>query len=157
MFNSYSVRPVGSKRFEEHIQDIMVSRYYERGEENETDLCIDHAEAPWGSSRTVMDDGWDRLTAAVISLAILDYTDAYMHKVHCQQTGDDAHYWVWESRCIELENFFFKENELDYIFEGVLEKCQEGGKELRNMEKRICETIFWSHNTQEGRKRKCRA
>lgn len=119
MFNPNSARPIGTRKFEEHVLDVMTSHYYEYqipGSGIPKDLS---GERLWKSEPET--DPYDNLVIAVIAVAVSDYVDAYARREQAKAEGDIKGETLWDSRCIELENDFFHQyDETEMVFEMLL-------------------------------------
>lgn len=120
-FNPYSVRPIGQPKFEEHMLDVLTSAHYQRMIPYEDDLQKEAAcgSTIWKSEQEVQAD--DALITAVTGLAVLDYIE-WWEKRECAKTaGDYGAEVLCNSRCLDLENGFFRQYEVtEDIFEELL-------------------------------------
>ena len=153
MFNPYAVRPIGSDRFLEHLKDIQTTSYY--GTEFAFDLPIlASGHVPWGKPNKKKMDGWEELCLAIIANAFIDYLEAYKEKtLILDQFGQTAGYWVWNSRCISLENTWFRKNPfLEYCFDCLLlNVCWEGVDEIERCIKRFHGYLRWARPSKKER------
>lgn len=121
MFNPNSVRPIGTRKFEEHVIDVMTSHYYEYQIPGNGKPKHLKAGGKWIWKSEPEKDPYDNLVIAVVTLAVLDYVEAYSRRESAKLTGDSRGETLWGSRCIELENEFFHEHDLtEAVFEAVL-------------------------------------
>ena len=148
MFNPYSCRPIGSGRFEEHLKDIQTTRWYEtelqeERTENVSRLC-ENCHAPW-YEKDPKEDPWANLAWAIVISAFIDYLDEYEHKIRLNPATDRM-FLVYESRCIYLENSYFRGNPaLEQIFDKMLiHVCWQGIDEIQRCKKRLMSVIGWT-------------
>lgn len=146
MFNCYAVRPIGSKKFEEHLKNLETISYYENVEDKkEAKVKNIHGTIPWKETKRV--NGYESLVVAIIANAILDYLYWYKEKVKREEEeGRDGYYWLCNSRCIEMENRYFRRNPyLEEIFNKLLsEICWEGIDTINSCIERLKKTLRWS-------------
>lgn len=148
MYNPYNVRPIGSEKFLEHLKDAQTKGYYETKniyeEENiKTNL---HGSIPWGEKDNT-NDGYTSLMMAIIADAIQEYLCYYYHRNRIEEKeGRDTLYWVYNSRCIELENGYFRRNPfLEEIFDKLLTNvCWEGNEAIDDCFNRMQKLLRWS-------------
>ena len=127
MFNAYAVRPIGSARFEEHLLDIMTSRHYaglSRGQEDLSRI------APAGTrlyhSAGTQDPG-DLLVTAVAGQSVCDYLLFYVQRRIAELEGNPGNYVLYDSRCLDLENGFFRKSlVMETLFEELLRLLHSG-------------------------------
>ena len=127
MFNAYAVRPIGSARFEEHLLDIMTSRQYAglpRGQEDFSRFT------PAGSrlyhSVRTLDPG-DLLVTAVAGQSVCDYLLYYVLRKIAEIEGNPGNYVLYDSRCLDLENGFFRKSlVMETLFEELLRRLHKG-------------------------------
>ena len=146
MFNPYSCRPIGSARFEEHLKDVQTVQYYatempEVRSENVWRLC-EGSHTPW-YREDPKEDPWMNLYWAIVLSAFIDYLEEYDKKI--SMGPDEPAYWVFESRCIDLENVYFrKDPALERIFNRLLiDVCWKGRYEIERCIKRMKLAIGW--------------
>lgn len=147
MFNPYSCRPVGSARFEEHLKDVQTRQFYdtacpkEESMDNLWQLC-EGSHLPW-YEYDPKEDPYMNLMWAIVICTIIDYLDAYAQKLELGIS--DPKYWIWESRCIQLENEYFRKNPtLEVIFDKLLQAvCWQGEYEIEQCQKRLMRVNGW--------------
>lgn len=158
MFNPFQCRPIGSGRFEEHLKDVQTSKYYE------TEIPKEKMETAWHSCENCHlpwheDDGkeepWANLYWAIVINAFIDYLDEYERKISCH--AHDKDFWIHESRCIQMENDYFRTNDdLEWIFDQMLVRvCWRGQHEIDRCRKQLKMAIGWLKRpdmTQKSRK-----
>ena len=114
-FNPYSTRPVGSKQFEEHIQDIYVSKYYDQIPESDKDIIKQalHGQIMWRNDPNyTLEAPWENLIIAVTVQAVIDYVDMYAKwkkAISEEKLGFEV---LYHSRMLQLENEFFRQYEM---------------------------------------------
>lgn len=149
MFNPYAVRPIGSQQFLEHLKDVQARVYWETVMPEELQKGTDGIELagslPWGSER-VKNDPYSNLYTAIIALTVMDYLDNYLKRNNKLREGDDAGYWVFESRCIDLENHFFRRDPYrEIVFERMLHDiCWMGDDEIEKCMARMKRVLRWT-------------
>ena len=111
MFNPYFARPIGSERFEKHLMTLMV-----RGDEEAKEAAelihempyslqiADHDPVNWDP----IDEGWKLLSLAIYAMAICDYLEEYEMRLRLEDDGRYSFAEVHESRCLTLENEYFR-------------------------------------------------
>ena len=154
MFNAYSVRPIGSDVFFEHLKDIQTSRHYETEPPKDNDISV-HGSFPWGKRNLKHMDGYEELCLAVIAYAFIEYLQCYEKKLERDELyGQDKYYWIWNSRCISLENYFFRQSEfLERCFDDLLENvCWEGIAEIDKCIKRFHSFLRWTRPAKKYKK-----
>jgi hypothetical protein len=111
MFNPYFARPIGSERFEKHLLTLMVRGAEEAKEAAELihempySLQVEeHDPVRWDP----LDEGWKLLGLAVYAMAINDYLFEYEQRLRSEDEGNLVYAEVHESRCLTLENEFFR-------------------------------------------------
>ncbi len=125
MFNPFYARPIGSERFERHLLTLMLESDEKRKAADEAvpvlpvnlrvDPCV--RAHGWNPDR----DGWYALKAAIEASAVADYLDCYIRRLQREARGDDAGAYVWQCRCITLENEYFrKDEELSALLDSIL-------------------------------------
>ena len=152
MLNPYSCRPIGTARFEEHLRDVQTSRYYatEMPEEKTEDLwrlCED-CHAPW-YEEDPKEDPWVNLYWAIVISAFIDYLTVYEKRITTQE--DRPSYWIFESRCISLENDYFRQNEIleQYFDRLLIGVCWQGIDAIEQCRKRLMREIGWLRRPNE--------
>lgn len=146
MFNPYSVRPIGSARFERHLMDIQTRCYYDAFLPADEDLAVMniHAREPW--RQPDCSDPWKNLFTAIWAITVIDYLEYYLKRNEALRREDDAHYSVYESRCIQLENFFFRVDDFgSNLFDRMLYNvCWMGDREIEACIRRMKKVLRWS-------------
>ena len=145
MFNHYAVRPVGSDRFFDHLKDVQARSWYDMELPEEPEdiarLC-EKAHAPWKET-DVRSDPWQNLYYAILINAMIDYLDEYEAKLEIGP--GNPQFWVHESRCLSLENGYFRDDDfLSSIFDKLLVGvCWAGVDEIRRCRERLKRVIGW--------------
>lgn len=125
-FNPYEVRPIGSDKFEEHLQDICVSEYYRNrlpaDDEDPLKLAA-YGTKIWRSEPAY--DPWIELMFAVTAQAVVDYIEAYKHWKKAQEKDDMGAEVMWHSRMLQMENEYFRSYEITEILFDKLLKMLE--------------------------------
>lgn len=143
MFNPYAVRPIGSQKFEEHLKDIQTSKWYEfdYGKDTEVQDCMFlHGYLPWDTAgNDPFEAPWRKLWIVIVVMAIQDYLEFYQKRNACLFEDDEPGYQVWESKCLDLENNFFRKGDFtEIIFDKLLTGiCWMGGDEIHACQKRM--------------------
>lgn len=111
MFNPYFARPIGSERFEKHLLTLMV-----QGNELQKEAADLVAEIPY-TLRLMehdpvnwdpIDEGWRLLGLSIYAMAISDYLQEYEMRLRLEDEGRYSYAEVHESRCLTLENEYFR-------------------------------------------------
>lgn len=108
-FNPFSTRPIGSPQYEDHIQDVYVSKYYQNMlpvDDSDISKLIPDDARLWIGEKEF--DPWEDLMYAVTVQAVIDYIQFYRHWRSCQQGKNPQYEVVWHSRMLQLENDFFR-------------------------------------------------
>lgn len=146
MFNPYAVRPIGSPRFYEHLKDIQTTQYYNTELKDDPNLCLSGS-VPWETTGHDM-DGSEELMFAIVVLSFMDYLGSYRQKLIIEEEeGQSSSYWVWNSRCIVLENDFFRKHGefVSFCFDKLLERvCWEGICEIEKCMRRMENLLRWT-------------
>lgn len=145
MFNPYNCRPIGSERFLEHLKDVQTSSLYDSEFQNAPEFLTDlhvGGHVPWQQAE-IKEDPYTRLYWAIVAGALIEYLEAYDRKLAV--SPDKPSYWINESRCLTLENDYFRTNPtLEAIFDGLLiNVCWLGREEIQNCRKRLMRAIGW--------------
>ena len=155
MFNPYSVRPIGSAKFERHLMDIQTRRYYETILSTDEEITGEdiHGREPWKIPDSY--NPWANLYTAIWALTIMDYLDNYLKRNAALRRDDDAKYWVFESRCIQIENFFFRVDEFgnELLNKMLYNICWMGDNEIEACMKRMKKVLRWSVTARKTRKK----
>lgn len=120
-FNPYSIRPIGQPKFEDHMLDVYTSAYYHRQVPYQDDLQKEAAygEPLWKSEQEVSPD--EALIIAVTGQAVLDYIDCWEKREIAKQCDDHGQEVLFNSRCLDLENDFFRRYEVtEDLFDELL-------------------------------------
>ena len=154
MFNPYHARPIGSEKFEKHLLTLMTEKFYTQQMAREAlpeTPVVPRAmpgESPW--KMDPIDECWNDLNTAVLSLALLDYLDAYEMKL-IKADSHSPKEWVFFSKCAVLENEYFRLDEdrsalLDAILSEIHEAwyLQEKLRVIRRIRGRIASQAGWS-------------
>lgn len=145
MFNPYAVRPIGSERFFEHLKDVQTEQYYNLKPEDEQDIVLT-GWFPWKHYDKHLLDGADELVIAVAAMAFIDYLEAYREKLIIENMkGRNGAYWFYNSRCLVLENEYFRKSLfLNDCFDKLLENiCWEGISEIDKCIVRMKSLLRW--------------
>lgn len=150
MFNPYHVRPIGSEKFEKHLLTLMIEGFETQKAAREAipQYPVTYRAAPVDYPVfNPIDEGYKKLDFAIYTLAIYDYLDNYENMLERENvSGDlDAAYTVYKSRCLELENEYFRIDEdrsgmLDLILREVCHKdyyIQHRIQRIRNAKRRV--------------------
>lgn len=150
MFNPYHARPIGSEKFENHLLTLMIEGIETQKASLEAipQYPVTYHAAPDECPRfDPIDEGYKKLAFAVYALAIYDYLDNYEKMLERDNIGGDldAAYMVYKSRCLALENEYFRIDEdrsamLDLILRKVCHKdyyIQRRIWRVRNVKRRI--------------------
>lgn len=155
MFNPYAVRPIGSPKFYEHLKDIQTTQYYNTETKEDLKLHLTGS-LPWENHERKSMDGSEELIFAIVVMTFLDYLGSYRQKLIIEEEyGQNDSYWVWNSRCIVLENEFFRRQGefITFCFDKLLERvCWEGICEIEKCMKRMENLLRWTNTA-----KKCRA
>ena len=156
MFNHYSVRPVGSVRFERHLAEMMRigNEKYDEEKSNIPVLPVVLQKDPTDklSGYDPVEQGWKELEFAILAQAVADYLDEYEDRLFWEDRGNDQKAYVHECRCLTLENEYFRMDEdrgnvLDLILKYVIHNPYDRGKfkwrmdRIRNAKKRFTHLI----------------
>ena len=150
MFNPYACRPIGTKRFEEHLKDVQTERYYATEMTTKTDdipetemIC---GKPPWKTDIRHDNNGWQNLATAIFVLTILDYLDCYLKRNHALREDLQGKYTLYESYCLELENEYFRVDPYrEMIFDKLLYAvCWMGDQEIRRCMTRMKYMLRWT-------------
>lgn len=150
MFNNFNVRPIGSDKFLEHLKDAQAKSFYNTSLPCEETIDTDfHGCAPWVNNKSnIEDDNYASLVIAIIANAMMEYLYYYYYRtLEEYNKGRTGHYWFLNSRCIELENSYFRRNPfLEELFDALLKNvCWEGTAEMEQCMKRLRGLLRWSH------------
>ena len=113
VFNPYRVRPIGSAQFENHLLTLMVE-----GIEREKEVREYIPEYPVIPRRAPEDDspyydpiekGYKMLEYAILCQAVFDYLTEYEKRI-AYEDRDDPRALVSESRCLQIENEYFRQD-----------------------------------------------
>ena len=141
MFNPYGVRPIGSRRFEEHLNEV--ARICAVKEEEKRSMIpvlptryqADPDERRWRPDP--MNAGWEMLHTAIIARALVDYLEAYAYAIEFED-NHDYRADVYMSRCLTLENEYFRQDEnLEAMFDYILRHVCHRDYKLRDRLDRI--------------------
>ena len=145
MFNHYSVRPIGSARFERHLAGLMKTgiEKQEEARANIPTLPVVYRKDPTDKP-TEFDpimEGYKALALAILAQAVWDYLDEYELRLHYEDMQDFSRAYVHECRCLTLENEYFRKDDenseiLDCILRYVIHNREDHGK-LRYRQYRI--------------------
>lgn len=144
MFNQYAVRPIGSETFLEHLKDVQTRKYYEDPEEDVKITTDCHGHVLWQEKEQ---DPYESLLLAIVALSIHEYLYYYMKRNKEDRLhGQSKMYWVYNSRCIQLENDYFRKNPfLNDLFDKLLRHvCWEGNQEIEQCSYRTMHLLRWT-------------
>ena len=129
MFNPFYARPIGSDRFEQHLLTEMCRAKEQENMEKEAlpDVkLILHAVPEMSSGSDPVDEGYKALAVAIFARALADYLLEYAWclKMH---NDNDPREWVHFSRCVVLENEYFRTDPkraeiFNYVIKNVVRK-----------------------------------
>lgn len=111
-FHPYSVRPIGKKVFEDYLLDLFSSLHYRHQIPYEDDIQKEAAygERIWKSEPEKYPE--EALITAVVGQAVLDYIECWQRREKAKHDGDYGLEVLFNSRCLEMENDFFREYDL---------------------------------------------
>ena len=136
MFNHFSVRPIGSVQFEEHLLGLMIKAAILDEDARlaipEYPLILE-ASQNGHSTYDPIEEGWKALANAVLAQTIIDYLDEYEKRLRLEEEGRDAAAYVHECRCLTLENEYFRDEYgesdlLDSILREIIHNPDDHGK-----------------------------
>lgn len=137
MFNPYRVRPIGSPQFEEHLMTLTAIAEEKREEDQALigyPIILRAERKQMGYDP--MQDGWYRLYATIIAVACVDYLESYECRLRYESDGDFARAEVFESRCIEMENHYFRQDEeLELLLDVMLRRAIHNKKDFTLQER----------------------
>lgn len=144
MFNPYSARPIGTEKFEQHLEDCQTEAYYDRVlpfEESEVKLYS--GRAPWKTEAAT--DGWTKLAMAVVYGAFLEYLKEYRASHEALARGNNGDWVLHNSWCLRMENEYFRTNPtLEHMFDTVLKKvCWEGPEQIDKAIRMLQRELGW--------------
>lgn len=133
------IRPIGKPPFESHLLDIFSSIYWHRQIPYEDDLQKEAAYGSpiWKSEPEIPEDM--ALITAVTGLAVLDYIEWWEKRECAKLAGDSGREVLCDSRCLDLENDFFRQYAVtEEIFEELLYRLHTAwsAEEVRRQIKR---------------------
>lgn len=154
MFNPYHARPIGSEKFEKHLTALIIEGIETQKTVKEAlpDYPIIPRAVPGDRSGRMdpLDECWNDLYTAVLSLALLDYLDAYAKKLKYADAYNPKE-WVCFSQCAVLENEYFRLDEdrsalLDFVLEQINQYSiyQLKLREINKIRHRISMVAGWS-------------
>lgn len=154
MFNPYSIRPIGSDRFEQHIKDVETSAYYDRvivDDDDPLKLAV-YGTKIWKSEND--NDPYEKLITAMVVQAVIDYVGYFLNWQRAQEEGDQSGEVLWHSRMLDEENDFFRRYEItEYVFEELLKLLfSQKHDSIKRNNKRIIKHIL--HNYYDYKKKK---
>lgn len=121
MFNPYTTRPIGSKKYEEHLLDVMTSAYFQNKINDDDDLLklAEYGQRLWFNE--IEEDPYETLAIAVTVQAVIDYIQYYTNWKKAQSKYDEGQEVLWHSRMIQIENEFFRQYDItETAFEQLL-------------------------------------
>ena len=126
-FNPYEVRPIGSSKFEEHLKDIYVSKYYQNMlpvEESDVQKLAPYGQKMWHSEQE--HDPLEDLIFAVTAQAVVDYINYYAAWRNAQQEENREWENLYHSVMLRIENEYFRQNAyVEPVFDKLLDMLQE--------------------------------
>lgn len=127
MFNPYSIRPIGSKKFEDHVLDIMTSQYYYNEPYNKCDEDLIKLASSgsniWKSSPSY--DPFEQLAIAVTVQAVIDYIHNYKKWKEAVYNCDYKLETLYHSYMLDSENNFFRcYSATELVFDKLLKELQ---------------------------------
>lgn len=154
MFNPYHARPIGSEQFENHLLTVMTEKFYTQQQAREAipEYPVIPRAMPGESSWKMdpIDRCWNDLNTAILSLALIDYLDAYASKLWLADRHSPKE-WVQFSRCVVIENEYLRTDEdraalLDAILNEIHACCylQEKLDVIQRIKSRISSQAGWS-------------
>ena len=156
MFNPYHARPIGSQAFENHLLTLMVEGI--ETQKSAKEAIPDYKVIPHAAPKELVHsdpvmEGYKALNTAILSLAIIDYLTEYEARLKVERESDlDPRALVHISRCLELENEYFRQDEdremiLDYILKNVIHcsnKINYRLAAIRELKSKISRLAGWS-------------
>lgn len=147
-FHPYSIRPIGTEKFNQYLVDLFTSIYYYEQDdfikapkdEKELVKIAATGESLWKQEDEI--DPMDRLVMAVTATAMRDYVEYYEKREKAKKDNNFGAEVLYNSRCLTLENDFFRKWEwTELVFEKLLKKIYEQKKLGRTKYHiRICDT-----------------
>jgi len=126
-FNPYSVRPIGSEQFEEHLQDCCTSAFYRHKlpvEDEEPVKLAAYGEKMWHSTDAY--DPWIDLIFAMTAQAAIDYVRAWRLWQKAKDTSNIGQEGLWHSRMLRIENEYFRRYDaVEPVFNKLLDMLQK--------------------------------
>jgi hypothetical protein len=111
VFNPYSVRPIGSKQFENHLLTLMIKGFETKNAEREAipeyPVIPRKAQEDDSPAYDPIKEGWKALEYAILCQAIYDYLTEYERRL-IYEDRHDFHAIICESRCLQMENEYFR-------------------------------------------------
>ena len=156
MFNPYYARPIGSLAFENHLLNLMIEGI--ETERAAKEAIPEYKVSPIAAKKETsfvdpVMEGYKALNTAIFSLAVLDYLTEYEKRLMAERESDvDPRVLVHTSRCLQLENDYFRQDEdraavLDYILKNVIHCSTKINRRLdaiRDLKAKISRTAGWS-------------
>lgn len=154
-FNPYSVRPIGSEQFEEHLQDCYVSAFYHYqlpvSHEDPKKLAV-YGEKMWHSADAY--DPWLELVFAITAQAVIDYIKAWRSWQKAKADFNIGYETLWHSQMLRIENEYFRKYDaVEPVFEKLLDILQKADyTETRLISKVMHNYNQWcsKHDFQKG-------
>lgn len=148
MFNPYSVRPIGSTKYEEYLMDIQTAHYYGFPEWWHGEDTPIHEEGLYAKADIPKPDDspWTQLMTAIIASSMLDYCEFYRRKLCAMRKNNMKEFTLWESRCLELENEYFRFHPgLGDILDKLLSfVCWLGEEDIEKCQRRLRRLLRWT-------------
>lgn len=154
MFNPYHARPIGSEKFEKHLLTLMAEGFYTKQAAREaiSEYPVVPRAMPGESSWQMdpVDRCWNDLNTAILSLALIDYLNAYAKKLEAADRLSPRE-WVYFSQCAVIENEYLRMDEdraalLDAILSEIhaYYHLQNKLAVIRRIKNRISSQAGWS-------------
>lgn len=88
-------------------------------------------------------------------MAMMDYLKYYTERNDAIRKEDDSKYTLMESRCIELENYFFRMDETTtMLFEKMLHYvCWMGDGAIDDCSRRLKQVLRWTQTKKRTRQK----
>ena len=83
---------------------------------------------------------------AIMYGSFLDYLTYYRERNKANEEGNDKDYVYWNSKCLDLENHYFRKNpELEKIFDEMLKHvCWKGNDAINKSRKALMDALGWT-------------
>ena len=129
MFNPFFARPIGSDRFEQHLVTQMLMAEEKTSMEKEAlpeIRLVLHTISEQSANYDPINEGYKALAIAVFARALADYLYNYAWCLKFHDDNDPKE-WVHFSRCVVLENEYFRTDPkwadiFNYVIKNVVRK-----------------------------------